>query len=171
MDLGHPHRIPSQMYGPRVCGGTVEGPWELQKYVGTVGPLWANYKPPAHAAFDMAPVRAPEVKWSALPPGRILSMAPALMSQLPHISCSLYLASFSYTVVDTAVPPTSQGQGDPLHPPFYSHTPHPVWSLDLLAAPSCELRSGSPLILAPLPLPASSRHSPSNAACLGSGRC
>lgn len=62
----------------------------------------------------------------ALPQGRILSMAPALMSQLPHISCSPHLASFSYTMVDTAVPPTSQGRRDPLHPPIHSHTPHPV---------------------------------------------
>lgn len=134
-------------------------PWEdrgsCRTIVGTVGSLWANYKPSVYATFDMAPARAPEGKWSALSPGRILSKAPALMSQLPHISCSLHLASFSYTVVDTAVPPTSQGQGDPLHPPFHSHTPHPVWSRDLLAAPSCELRSGSPLIPAPLPrLPA-----------------
>lgn len=43
--------------------------------VGTLRPLWANYKPSAHAAFDKLPARAPEVRDQVLPPGRLLSVA------------------------------------------------------------------------------------------------
>lgn len=50
---------------------------------GTVGPLWANYKPSAHAAFDMAPARAPEVKWSGSAPREDLVYGPCSDGSAP----------------------------------------------------------------------------------------